>query len=505
MTESMYGQQTVMVPAAAGTGTVMRMVAIRAVPLAGQRSTTITGLPDEDAWTTHNNIRAAIVNSAGLAWPRQPIALTVLPHPLPVGDAGLDLAFAVAVLAASGQIPTERLATTIYLGELGLDGGIRPLPDVAARLAVVDHAGLTDAVVPAGNLTEAALATRSTPRAARTLAGLVAGLRGEAPLFSPASWPTAPERPDADLADLPAEFGLERRILEIAAAGGHHLLMAGNTTAAVMLAERLPGLLPDLDQATAAQVAQVHRQAGTLPDEAPVRPRPPWQAPHHNLSIPALAGTPRRPGALGLAHGGVLFCAHADQLTSAARDVLRLAVDQRRLVTTGSAASTTYPTRVQMLLAATGCRQPTGDQSCDCPPEFHRRFRTRMAALLDRVDIHATVPPMPPAAGQPGESSATVATRVAYARAAAAARWAHQPWRTNSEATSDALRASLSQVPVIRFAPLRDRIAAGAVSPRGGAQVLRLAWTIADLAGRPRPAVEDVVEAVRLRTGQQMP
>jgi magnesium chelatase family protein len=502
MTEPTGSQPAVRVPAVARTGATTQMVCIQAVPAAGQPSTTIAGLPDEHAWTTHDRIRAAIVN-AGLAWPQQPVALSVFPHALPAGDCGLDLAFAIAVLAASGQIPTGRLAATAYLGELGLDGGLRPLPDVAARLQVVDRTGLSDVVVPAGNLTEAALAAHGGVHAARTLGGLVAALCGATPLLSPAAWPTAPPWPDADLADLPAEQWQARRILEIAAAGGHHLLMVGHATGAVLLAERLPGLLPDLDTTTAAEVAQTHRQAGTLPPDAPVRRRPPWQAPHHTTGIPALAGTPGRPGAVALAHAGVLWCAQADQLGGAARDVLRLVLDQRRITCTGSGATTTYPARVQLLLATTGCPKPAAGHPCDCPPEVHRRFLGRMSGLLDRVDIHATLPPMPPTMpSRPGQSSAVVAARVATARAAAAARWARQPWRTNSEATSQALQARLARLPASAFTPLRNRIATGALSARAGVRVLRLGFTVADLAGHDRPTAEDLAEAIWLRTGQ---
>jgi magnesium chelatase family protein len=505
MTEPIGSQQAVQVPAVARTGATTQMVAIQAVPAAGQPSTTIAGLPDEHARTTHDRIHAAIV-FAGLAWPQQPVALSVFPHALPAGDCGLDLTFALAVLAASGQIPTGRLAATAYLGELGLDGGLRSLSDVAARLQVVNRTGLSDAVVPAGNLTEAALAAHGGVHAARTLSGLVAALRGATPLLSPAAWPTAPLRPDADLADLPAEHWQARRILEIAAAGGHHLLMVGHATGAVLLAERLPGLLPDLDATIAAEVAQAHRQAGTLPPDAPVRRRPPWQAPHHTTGIPALAGAPRRPGAVALAHAGVLWCARADQLGGAARDVLRLVLDQRRITSTGGGAATTYPARVQLLLATTGCPKPTAGDTCDCPPEVHHRFLGRMSGLFDRVDIHATLPPMPPPTmpSQPGESSAVVAARVATARAAAAARWARQPWRTNSEATSQALQARLARLPASAFTPLRTRIATGALSARAGVRVLRLGFTIADLAGHDRPTAEDLAEAIWLRTGQRV-
>ncbi|MDG4795034.1 ATP-binding protein [Micromonospora sp. WMMD1082] len=501
MTEAMHGIQLVMVAAAARTGADARLVAIRAVPATSGRSTTITGLPAESARTTLDRVHAAIVNSSGCDWPQQPVTLSVEPAALPTGDSGLDLAFAVALLAASGQIPNRRHAATLYLGELGLDGALRTTTGVTDRLAAAAHAGLPHAIFAPGNLTEAALATTSQVSAARTLTELVAGLRGEAPLVTPQAWPTAP--PIADLADLPASHTLARRVLEVAAAGGHHLLMTGPPDqGTLMLAERLPGLLPDLDPATAAEVATAHRAAGTLPPHAPMRHRPPWQAPHHSISPAALTGSRRQPGVVGLAHGGVLFCADADQLPSPARYLLGSVLDERRVTVVSADATASYPARAQLLLAThRGAAPITGP---GLPSPAHRRALHRMSALLDRIHIRAALPSMPEG-GDPsgGESTAVVAARVAAARDAAAARWAGQPWVTNAEATPQELQHAVDGVPANRFAQLRRLLQLGAVSTRGGVHVLRLAFTIADLAGHRRPTADDVDEAIRLHTGQE--
>jgi magnesium chelatase family protein len=502
MTEVLHDIQPVMVPAAARTGADVRLVGIRAMPAADQRTTSITGLPADAAWTTRDRIYAAINNSAGCRWPQQPVTLSVEPDALPVGDSGLDLAFAVALLAADGQIPRHRVAGTLCLAELGLDGALRTIPEVTARLAAAHHADLPDAIVAPGNLTEATLATPSQVCTARTLTGLVAGLRGDAPLRTPQAWPTAPPQPDADLADLPAGHTLARRILEVAAAGGHHVLMSGPPDGAAMLAERLPGLLPDLDPITAAEVAAAHRQAGTLPPDAIVRHRPPWQAAHHSISPIDLTGTPRRPGTVGLAHGGVLYCPDADELAGPARDVLCGVLDQSRITMLSARAQATYPARVQLLLSAHGC--PPAPTGCDRPPAAHRQARDRMARLSDRVDIHTTLPPTPAATGtSAGESTAVVAARVAAARAAAAARWAGQPWATNAGATPAELRAALARVPANRFAPLQYLLHTGVLGQRGSMHILRLSFTLADLSGHGRPTADDVVEAIRLRNGQE--
>jgi magnesium chelatase family protein len=502
MTEALHGIQPVMVSTAARTGTAARIITIRAVPAADQQSTIITGLPDEATLATRDRIRAAIINSAGSVWPQQPITLSVEPDALPAGDSGLDLAFAVALLAADGQIPRTPMPGTLYLGELGLDGALRPIPDVAARLAAT-QAGPADAIVAPGNLTEAAIAARGHVRTARTLTALVAALRGAQPLPTPQAWPTAPVLPDADLADLPAGHTLARRMLEVAAAGGHHLLMSGPPGGgAAMLAERLPGLLPDLDLVTAAEVAAVHRQAGTLPPDAIVRHRPPWQTAHPGVSPIDLTGTPRRPGTVGLAHGGVLFCPDADELARPARDVLCRALDQPRITMVSARARATYPARVQLLLSTHGCSPPPS--GCDRSPAAHQQSRDRMARLFDRLDIHTTVPPIRTSADPTGgESSAVVAARVAAARAAATARWAGQPRATNAEATPAELHAALARVPAARFAQLQYLLQTGALSQRGSMHVLRLAWTIADLAGHRRPTADDVAEAIALRTGRE--
>lgn len=498
MTESSTVVPYVMVAAAAQTGGDARLMAVEAMP-ATTAATRITGLPAGIARSTLDRLQAAITGSAECAWPTQPVHLNISPEPLPAGDDGLDLPIAVALLAASGQIPAERLAATLFIGALHPDGALHPVPEVARRLTAAAHAGLPTAVVAAGNLTDAILNTRSRVLAAHTLSELVAGLRGQAPLQRSQAWPTA------DLADLPGPHPHARRVLEVTAAGGHHLLLTGppdNT--AEILAERLPGLLPDLDPATAEQVTAVHRQVGTVPLDAPARHRPPWQALHPPISGPALMGTLHRPGAAALAHGGVLFCAGAEDLDRPARDALRSVLDQPRVTLLGAQGSVTYPARVQVLLAAQDCTLRTHRTDCSCAPAVHRWARNRMAVLLDRIHIHADLPAMAPSTGQPsGEPTAVVAARVAAARAVAARRWSHQPWTTNAEATAAALRIILSRAPASSFAALKNLINAGSLSLRGGLHVRRVALTIADLAEHDRPTAEDVAEAIRLHTGRQ--
>ena len=484
----------VAVPTVTGAGAIAHMVRVRAIPAPGPDLPVVTGLPEPAGRATRDRLQAAIVN-AGLQWPRQPIELSVFPHPLPAGDAGLDAAFGVALLAATDQVPRHMLTDLAVIGELGLDGSLRPVPDLAARLAVAAQAGFGHVVLPASY--------RAASRRGLVLHP-VAHLRQLADLLNGWPQPGGPSRrtwgPGTDLVDLSAAHP-DRRILEIAAAGGHHLALFGPVgSGKAMLAHRLPALLPDLDARTAGVVADLYRTAGQPEQYGPAERRPPWQAPHHTMSLPALLGNPRRPGTVSLAHGGVLYCDDAGELPSAAVDALCTVLDQRRVVL--GPARTVYPARFQLVLATTGCPQPDpGGARCGCPPGGHRRYLARLSRLLDRVDIHATLPAMTadPAAAA-GESSADVVARVAQARAVAAARWARHRGATNRDVGSTALHASLTAVPARRLEPLRAQVAAGAVSTRGAVSVLRLAWTIADLAGHTRPTAADVTEAVALRT-----
>jgi len=486
------GAGPVAVAAVATAGTAARLVQIHAAIRPPGTDTALTGLPDAIASTVLDRIRAAFVGS-GLNWPRPGVLLEVTP-PQPAADSGLDVAFAVAILAVTGQISRPPLAGRAFVGELDLDGRLRPLPDTLERVRVAAQAGFTHVVVPAANLTDLGAVDATTVGAAATLHRLVDGLRGRLALQpDPAGQP--PDWPDLDMADLPAAHP-GRRILTIAAAGGHHLAMFGPQSAATMLARRLLGLLPDLDTATAAEVEQLYRAAEQPRDDATVRVRPPWQAPHPNISIAALIGSPRRPGAVSLAHGGVLFCDDAGALPATAAGALRTMLDERRV--TLDPGRIVYPARIQLVLASTGCPQ-TPD--CTCAPGGHRRYLTRLFPLLDRIDIQVSLPSaMPDRTGlQPEMASAQLAQRVAGARAVAAARWGG-PGCTNAEATAEALQASLAGAATQPFDLLTDRVTASALSTRGAAGVLRLAWTIADLAEHRHPTSDDVAEAIRLRT-----
>jgi magnesium chelatase family protein len=315
-----------------------------------------------------------------------------------------------------------------------------------------------------------------------------------------------------DLADVAGQ-DMGRYGLEVAAAGGHHLALIGPPGAGkTMLAERLPSILPELDDESALEVTALQSIAGVLPPDGGLVRRPPFQAPHHSASLAALVGGGSglaRPGALSLAHRGVLFLDEAPEIAGATLQALRQPLESGRVVLGRARGTTEYPARVQMILAANPCpcASPAGDQFCTCNPLARRRYLGRISGpLMDRIDIQIRLQPLSAAqlmtTSAPAESSAVVAERVAKARAAAAARWSADGWRVNAEVPGPQLRRPPWRLAPVHTAELRVKLDRGLLSARGFDRVLRLAWTIADLDGRDRPDGADVGVATQLRMGE---
>lgn len=491
-------------------GVTGHLVEVEADLAAGLPAVIISGLPDTTLHEARDRVRAAIVNS-GQHWPNRRITLNLLPATLPKIGSGFDLAIATALLGGTGELPLAPVDGVALLGELGLDGTVRPVRGVLPMVAAAVQAGVTRVVVPAANAAEAAAVPGVRVRAVDTLHRLIAFIRGEATLLDPPAAVAVDGPAGPDLADVAGQaFG--KRALEIAAAGGHHLALLGPPGAGkTMLAERLPGLLPPLDDAAALEVSALHSIAGVLPPGSPLLRRPPFQAPHHSATVASLVGGGTglaRPGAVSLAHHGVLFLDEAAEFHSRVLDALRQPLEKGRVLITRARGVTEYPARCQLVLAANPCpcAKPAGDQFCECPPTVRRRYRNRLSGpLLDRIDLHVTLPALRAAelmaSTTPAETSATVAARVTAARAAAARRWSGNGWRTNAVVPGPALRRPPWRLPPAHTAALRHRLDIGAISARGFDRVLRLAWSIADLDGRERPDGSDIEEAIQLRTG----
>jgi len=306
---------------------------------------------------------------------------------------------------------------------------------------------------------------------------------------------------------------LGRRGLEVAAAGGHHLSLVGPPGAGkTMLARRLPSILPPLSDSAALEVTAVHSIAGALPPGAPMVRRPPFQAPHHTSSVQSLVGGGAglaRPGAISLAHLGVLFLDEAPEFGVRALETLRQPLECGEVVLSRSHGSTRYPARIQLVLAANPCpcAKPAGDTACECSPLVRRRYLGRLSGpLLDRVDLQVELTPVTAAhllqVASQGEPSVVVAERVAKARAAAVARWAAHGWATNAEVPGPVLRRPPWRLPRTSTVELGRWVDRGALSARGFDRVLRIAWTVADLDGRPGPDAGDVAEALGMRMGR---
>ncbi|GAA1563238.1 YifB family Mg chelatase-like AAA ATPase [Dactylosporangium maewongense] len=504
MTDSTTGRSpavTVSTVTVAGDST--HLVDIHATLTSSGPAGTITGLHPDTAGTTRDRLYAAIHN-AGLRWPAQHVAVEVAPTALPGTDTGLDAAVAVALLAVTGQIPTGGLRDAVVIGELGLDGSLRTPRAVAQRLTTAAGAGVPLALIPTGARDLAATVPDISVWLATHLRELVTQLHIADPASAPAiatvagrpGWPS-PGVPVADLADLPAGDWQARRVLEVAAAGAHHLAMIGPAAAATAFARCLPGLLPDLDDDTSRQVADLYRAAGLVPAQVTALRRPPWQAPHHTAPTAALIGTPARPGAVSLAHGGVLHLDNAAAYGSRAVEALGQPLDTELVRLASAAGTVTYPARTQLVVTTPDC--PCADlNACTCSPARRRRHLHRLRPLLDRIEIRALLPSGPAQPPGRGEPSMVVAARVAAARTAAAARWAPHVAATNHDVPDAILQQSIARIRAADLAPLRDALAAGTVSTRGTTHILRLAWTLADLAALHRPGPYELTEAITL-------
>ena len=484
----------------------------------GLPSFNLIGLPDAALHEARDRVRAAVVNS-GEGWPHNTkITIGLSPASLRKTGSAYDVAVAAAILAAAGAVPAASLVDTVLIGELSLDGRVRPVRGVLPAVLTAVRCGVRRVVVPSHNGVEAALVPGIEVVSVPNLSAVLRWLRGEPPLENELTPDVATGSPGTDEGsrpDLRDVLGqaMGRRALEVAAAGGHHVFLLGPPGAGkTMLAERLPGLLPPLDEAAALEVTAVHSVAGALPAAASLVTRAPYQSPHHSATVPALlgggSGVPR-PGAVSLAHRGVLFMDEAPEFRGGLLEGLRQPLESGEITISRADGTARYPARFLLVLAANPCscvRASGKPGACSCTPQARRRYLGRLSGpLLDRVDIQLQMYAIGRGdltSTEPAEDTAAVAARVAAARDAAERRLAGTPWRTNAEVPARALRDRWAIPPRL----LRDvdgHLDTGRLSARGRDRVQRLAWTVADLAGRAAPSSDDVEEALALRSGAE--
>lgn len=464
----------------------------------------LVGLPDAALQESRDRVRAAITN-CGNEWPMVRLTLALSPATLPKMGSVYDLALATAVLSGHGKKEWNRLEKTVLLGELALDGRVRPVKGVLPAVLAAKREGWPAVVVPADNLAEASLVDGIEVYGVRTLGQLTAWLAGKATLDARISATAAPPDEPADLADVVGQTQA-RYAVEVAAAGAHHLMFTGPPgVGKTMLAQRLPGLLPALAEDESLEVTAIHSVAGVLTGDAPLVTRPPFVAPHHTSSVAALVGGGSgmaRPGAVSRAHRGVLFLDECAEIGVRAMEALRTPLEDGEIRLARRDGVARYPARFQLVLAANPCPcAPTDPRDCTCPSAVKRRYLGKLSGpLLDRVDLRVEMHPVRAGAFAPeaGESTAMVRERVAAARAAAAERWKSSGIRTNAEVSGPLLRRRFRLAPRA-MEPLNTALDRGVLSIRGMDRSLRVAWTLADLGGREAPTRDDVALALSFR------
>ncbi|MDG5807398.1 YifB family Mg chelatase-like AAA ATPase [Streptomyces ossamyceticus] len=500
----------------------------------GVAAFTLVGLPDKSLTESKDRVRAAVVNS-GAEWPQKKLTVGLSPASVPKAGSGFDLAVACAVLGAAERIDPRVLSDIVMIGELGLDGRVRPVRGILPAVLAAADAGYEQVVVPECSAAEASLVPGVSVLGVRTLRQLIAVLADEPvpdeepdegrpdPLLAGLRMPgtgaatgmhttgAAQQDQGHDLADVVGQLAA-RTAVEVAAAGGHHLFLEGPPGAGkTMLAERLPAILPELGREESLEVTAVHSIAGLLPVGKPLVDTAPYCAPHHSATMQALVGGGQgiaRPGAVSLAHRGVLFLDETPEFSSQVLDALRQPLEAGHVVIARSAGVVRFPAKFLMVLAANPCpcgRFSRTDDLCECPPASVRRYQARLSGpLLDRVDLRVEIDRVTRSEltqrGARGESTATVAARVRAARERAALRLAGTPWRTNSEIPGRELRSRWHAAPGGMDEAERS-LERGVLTARGLDRVLRVAWTISDLVGHERPDAADVNLALQLRTG----
>ncbi|MGI4879607.1 MAG: YifB family Mg chelatase-like AAA ATPase [Janthinobacterium lividum] len=485
-------------------GLEARSVDVQVQVSGGRPDFIIVGLPDKAVKESRERVQATL-DAIGLALPPKRVVVNLSPADLPKEGSHYDLPVALGLLAAMGLLDSEMLSGFLVVGELGLDGRIAPVPGVllAALHAAANELGL---ICPAAQGGEAAWAGEVDVIAAPDLLTLINHLKGTQLLSPPVRSVAEIVRSGPDMGEIKGQE-TAKRALEIAAAGGHNLLMSGPPgSGKSLLAAALPGILPDLTPSEALEVSMVASMAGELEGGKLLRTRP-YRSPHHSASMPALVGggARARPGEVSLAHLGVLFLDELPEFQRTVLDSLRQPLETGTVTVSRAAAHVTYPARVQLIAAMNPCRcghLADAQLACSRAPKCAADYQSRVSGpLFDRIDLHVDVAAvsaadltLPP----PTDDSATVRARVAAARDIQNARYAGTTTRTNAEADGKLLEAVATPDDAGQKL-LVHATQAMRLSARGYHRVLRVARTLADLAGAEQVTRIHIAEALSYR------